>query len=183
MRCLPFPAHAGPVRKERGCQGTAHLGMRTLAFSLNGVACHVQPVENAEVRLADFFELEGQFDFIFDYTFFCAIPPSLRPAWGRQMGALLKPGGKLLTIIYPIHPDEVAADPAAAGPPHPVSLAEYKKALEPHFLRLVSPETEPASTPHSVERRAATEQYAFWQRFAEESAGLCGQTKVFEYCD
>jgi Thiopurine S-methyltransferase (TPMT) len=29
------------------------------------------------------------YDFIFDYLFFCAIPPELRPHWGQQMAQLL----------------------------------------------------------------------------------------------
>ena len=48
-----------------------------------------------ELLCADFFafDAEGGFDFIFDYTFFCALPPSMRGAWGKRTAELLKPGG------------------------------------------------------------------------------------------
>lgn len=82
-----------------------------------------------EVR--DFFELtatdEQKYDVIYDYTcvsstssrltslmslsFFVAIPPNTRPNWGSQMCNLVKPGGYLITLIYPID------DPKLEGPP------------------------------------------------------------------
>lgn len=39
----------------------------------------------------------GTFHFIFDYTFFCALPPALRAAWGKRTAELLAPGGRLLS--------------------------------------------------------------------------------------
>jgi hypothetical protein len=64
------------------------------------------------------------YDFVFDYLFFCAIPPELRPNWGQQMAQLLTkrdmttnpddqpdhrsvqqgthhPSGQLLTLMFP----------------------------------------------------------------------------------
>ena len=97
----------------------------------------VGDTRGASLLCGDFFTsaaLESGYSFIFDYTFFCAIPPSLRAAWGRRMAELLQPGGLLLTLVFPLASDEVAADPQALGPPHPVSVAEYRKALEPHGM-------------------------------------------------
>jgi SAM-dependent methyltransferase len=95
----------------------------------------------AEVLCADFFAdarlVEGTFDFVFDYTFFCAIPPARRAAWGARTAALLRSGGRLLTLAFPLDTDAAAAAPDAAGPPFPVSLAAYRAALEPHGVRLV----------------------------------------------
>ena len=69
-----------------------------------------------------FFEL---FDFIYDYTFFCALHPSLHTEWAQQMIKLLKPGGLLCTLIYPIMPRE-------GGPPFEVSMQLYQAVLLPH---------------------------------------------------
>lgn len=93
----------------------------------------------AEVVSGDFFThpLE-QFDLVFDYTFFCALPPSLRPKWGERTAALVKPGGRLLTLAFPLATDDMARDPNANGPPFPVSEGVYRDALEPHGLRLES---------------------------------------------
>jgi len=45
----------------------------------------------------DFFKWnpEDKFDLIFDYTFFCAIDPSMRKAWGQKMRDILNPDGEL----------------------------------------------------------------------------------------
>jgi SAM-dependent methyltransferase len=51
---------------------------------------------------------------------------------------------------------QVASDPATPGPPHAVSLAEYRKALEPHGLVL---ESGPYASPHSVRQN---EQVIWW---------------------
>ena len=74
------------------------------------------------------------FDLVFDYTFFCALPPAMRGRWGERTAALVKPGGRLLTLAFPLAPDETALDPDAKGPPFPVSEAAYSAALEKHGL-------------------------------------------------
>uniref|UniRef100_M8C8U4 Methyltransferase domain-containing protein n=1 Tax=Aegilops tauschii TaxID=37682 RepID=M8C8U4_AEGTA len=51
---------------------------------------------------ADFFTWSPPepFHLIFDYTFFCALDPSLRPAWAARMEELLRPDGELITLMY-----------------------------------------------------------------------------------
>jgi len=73
--------------------------------------------ENATFKQGNFFELDPQdkFDFIYDYTFLCALEPSVRPKWARQMGELTKPGGLLLTLVFPICEK-------IGGPPFAVNL-------------------------------------------------------------
>ncbi|CAN6297081.1 unnamed protein product [Urochloa humidicola] len=53
---------------------------------------------------ADFFTWEPPelFDLIFDYTFFCAFHPSMRPAWAKRMADLLKPDGELITLTLKV---------------------------------------------------------------------------------
>ncbi|KAL4999659.1 thiol methyltransferase [Aspergillus recurvatus] len=60
--------------------------------------------------------IEGnQFDFIYDYTFFCALPRSLRPAWALRHTQLLAPSpqGNLVCLEFPRH-----KDPLQPGPPY-----------------------------------------------------------------
>jgi len=91
-------------------------------------------------------------------SFFCAIPPTLRAAWGARTAALLSSGGHLLTLAFPLATDEAAADPAAAGPPYPVALAAYTAALEPHGVRVIDgPRVHPASVRQS-------EQVIWWRK-------------------
>jgi methyl halide transferase len=93
------------------------------------------------------------FDFIFDYTFFCALPPSMRPAWGRRMSTLLR--GYRLTLLFPL----MNVPEPWQGPPFPVSEQAYRQVLEPHGVVLVDG---PRSSPHSVSTRAASEQVGWW---------------------
>ena len=62
----------------------------------------------------------GSFHFIFDYTFFCAIPPGLRAAWGKRTAELLAPGGRLLSALRRA-PGALAGartTPLVCAPPH-----------------------------------------------------------------
>ena len=98
-----------------------------------------------------------KYDFIFDYLFFCAIPPALRNDWGLQMSILLTQRGddedigdninttrrgKLLTLMFPYHHhgqqqqlDEQASS-KLIGPPYRVNVEDYKQALEPNGFKL-----------------------------------------------
>ncbi|KAM7465576.1 hypothetical protein LguiB_013138 [Lonicera macranthoides] len=63
------------------------------------------------------------FDLIFDYMFFCAIEPDMRSAWASRIQDLLKPGGELITLMFPIS-DHVG------GPPYKLSVADYEEVLQ-----------------------------------------------------
>jgi SAM-dependent methyltransferase len=116
----------------------------------------VHSVESDHSKNAAVLSGSPVFDFIFDYTFFCALSPSMRNAWGRQTSLLLDPEtGQLLTLIFPITPEE----DAEKGPPYRVSVADYRKALEPNNLvirtgRYVSEET--------IRQRKGIEQVCWW---------------------
>lgn len=53
----------------------------------------------------------GQFDLIYDYTFFCALPPQLRPRWAEAHAKSTKKGAALLTMVYPIQGDRPGGPP------------------------------------------------------------------------
>ncbi len=48
----------------------------------------------------DFFEHEGQYDLIFEQTFFCAINPNLRPQYVQHMRSLLNSNGKIVGLLF-----------------------------------------------------------------------------------
>ncbi|KAL4944564.1 hypothetical protein BDV06DRAFT_220190 [Aspergillus oleicola] len=56
--------------------------------------------------------VEGNFDLIYDYTFLCALHPTRRPRWAERMAELLRPGGFLVCLEFPMY-----KDPEAPGPP------------------------------------------------------------------
>ncbi|KAI8137186.1 S-adenosyl-L-methionine-dependent methyltransferase [Fennellomyces sp. T-0311] len=45
---------------------------------------------------------EGGYDLVYDYTFLCAMPPHMRPAWGARMSEIIKPGGTLVALMFPL---------------------------------------------------------------------------------
>lgn len=64
------------------------------------------------------------FDLIYDYTFLCALPPTLRPQWAARMSQLLSPTGRLVCLEYPL-----GKDPKLGGPPHGLSRELYEQLL------------------------------------------------------
>jgi len=86
--------------------------------------CPNFPTSN--IICGDFFELKDSFDLIIEQTFFCAINPTMRKAYVKQMSQLLKPDGKLIGLMFNFPLDE--------GPPFGGSVEEYKGLFENKFL-------------------------------------------------
>ncbi|CEQ41899.1 SPOSA6832_03669, partial [Sporobolomyces salmonicolor] len=90
-------------------------------------------------QAADFFDfaLPGgrPFSLAYDFTFFCAIPPGLRGDWGKRYADVIRKGGLLITLAFPLgvlvsswhHGDR------KGGPPYSVSEAAYGEALSSNF--------------------------------------------------
>ncbi|RIJ41486.1 methyltransferase domain-containing protein [Pontibacter oryzae] len=74
----------------------------------------------------DFFSLSGHFDLIMEQTFFCALEPSLRPAYAKKCHELLQPKGKLMGLLF----DTTFAK---AGPPFGGNRDEYRTYFAPYF--------------------------------------------------
>ncbi|WP_374505141.1 methyltransferase domain-containing protein [Flavobacterium sp.] len=55
---------------------------------------------NVKIILGDFFEHQGQYDWIIEQTFFCALPPTMRPKYVWKMHQLLAPKGKLVGLLF-----------------------------------------------------------------------------------
>ena len=74
----------------------------------------------------DFFELEETFDLIVEQTFFCALHPDQRPAYASQMARLLKPGGRLVGLLFEM-------PLTSEGPPFGGNREEYLSYFTPYF--------------------------------------------------
>ncbi|KAF6162339.1 hypothetical protein GIB67_008468 [Kingdonia uniflora] len=98
------------------------------------------------------------FDLIFDYTFFCAIEPSMRSTWGSRVQDLLKPDGELITLMFPIS-DHVG------GPPYKVSLADYEEVLHPMGFKAISV----LDNELAVGQRKGIEKLGRWKRSPNQS--------------
>lgn len=76
--------------------------------------------------VANFFDLKLCVDLIIEQTFFCALPPSQRPDYVRQMASLLASDGKLAGLLF--------AEPFdRPGPPFGGTQEEYQTLFSPHF--------------------------------------------------
>ena len=126
------------------------------------VAQHI-PIKGAEetqggqasVQQGDFFAWKGQYDIGYDYTFFCALHPDMRKDWAAAWKGLLKPGGLLITLIFPVDPER------HTGPPWPVTPEMYTEHLGDGF-KLLRMEKVPEDRSHKG--REGKEYLALWER-------------------
>ncbi len=76
--------------------------------------------------VGDFFSLEVTFDLVLEQTFFCALQPQLRKAYVDKMWQILKPGGKLVGLVFTVEfPFE--------GPPFGALPQEFEKLFAEKF--------------------------------------------------
>jgi len=68
--------------------------------------------------------LKEGFDLVYDYTFLCALPPTLRPAWSDRMSSLLSPTGRLICLEFPTY-----KPPSTGGPPWALPPVVYEEIL------------------------------------------------------
>ncbi len=99
------------------------------------MAEHVSPHLNPQLGedgsiflLRDAFEVEENevYELWWDHTFFCAIPPEKRPLWGRTVRRVLREGGVLGALVFP-----VGKDIAEGGPPFGMSVDNLLEVLGP----------------------------------------------------
>lgn len=89
---------------RRGYEVTA------LDFSVEAVKFARSMAEKEKLKVnfltADFFNLNGSyenyFDYIYEYTTYCAIDPARRAEFAGKMASMLKPGGMLVTVLFPV---------------------------------------------------------------------------------
>ncbi|KAH8924541.1 S-adenosyl-L-methionine-dependent methyltransferase [Atractiella rhizophila] len=80
----------------------------------------------------DFFKFPspaGGFGLAYDFTFFVALPPTMRPDWGKRYAALITQGGYLITLMWPM-------DERKEGPPYFCQPEHYEDVLKESFEML-----------------------------------------------
>ena len=99
-------------------------------------------------------ELYGQYDYIMEYTCFCAISPERRFEYDRVVWQLLKTEGKLLGLFLPLDKDL-----GEGGPPWGVKISELHKLFGLHW------DLEHEEMPkESIDRRADREILMVWRK-------------------
>lgn len=79
----------------------------------------------SRVRRADFFELSGQFDLVYERAFLCALPRALWSRWAQRMAELVRPGGELAGFFF--------LDENQKGPPFGTTLHGLRALLDGEF--------------------------------------------------
>lgn len=97
------------------------------------------PVLADRVLLGDFFTHDFAatlFDVTYERTFFCALPPDLRPQYIERMARLLTPGGVLVGLFY--------LGEEQGGPPYQLHAADEARLFGAHFVLV---QDQPAAEP------------------------------------
>ena len=131
-------------------------------FTDNAISATRLNAEEANVNLtliqADLFDLPEDihysFDYVMEYTCFCAISPLRRFEYDRVVWQLLKPSGKLVGLFLPL--DKELDE---GGPPWGVTKSELHKVFGLHW-NLVSEEMPRDSISKRVDRETLTLGYA-----------------------
>jgi SAM-dependent methyltransferase len=121
------------------------------------LAAHPDLPGTVDYEVTNFFSYAPArgFDFVWDYTFFCALDPDQRSSWSQTMERLVKPGGLLATLLFPFE------DPISGkeGPPWPINTELVRGYVEDAFEALEAVEVQ-----HTHTGREGREYLALWQR-------------------
>jgi len=109
----------------------------------------------ARVVTQDLFKVDaeaigGPFGCAFDYTCFCAIDVADRPSWAKAYARLIRPGGRLVCLQFPLAAPERTKEEleAADGPPFPLHDSLYDEVLIPAGFRKVQRDEVPEDKSH-----------------------------------
>ena len=114
----------------------AGFEVTAIDFAQTAVLSSRENARKEEVEMTvlreDFFdlpdELHDQFDYVLEYTCFCAISPERRFEYDRVIWQLLKPKGKLLGLFFPLDKDV-----DEGGPPWGVNISELHALFGLHW--------------------------------------------------
>ena len=120
-------------------------------------AAHPNLPSSVNYEVGDFFSYvpADGFDFVWDYTFFCALDPDRRGSWAETMARLVKPMGILATLLFPFE------DPISEtqGPPWPINSELVREHVQSAFVELEATEVE-----HRHSGREGKERLVLWRR-------------------
>jgi len=140
----------------------ARHGFQVTAVDFSSEAIHAmeqlnEPQAPIEILQHDLFklphELDNSFDYVLEYTCFCAIDPTRRSEYADVVTGLLKPGGIYIDLAFPL-------DGRKGGPPFAVTTVEVKNLFQARGFRIISQEV-PSD---SIGRRRGAEELLIFQK-------------------
>jgi SAM-dependent methyltransferase len=110
------------IAAQKGYEVTA-IDFSTLAINF-AKQLSVESKVNINFLNEDIFTLGDDFiesfDFVYEYTTYCAINPERRNEFAKKISSLIKINGRLITILFPI-------DEREGGPPFSIDVKEFYK--------------------------------------------------------
>jgi methyl halide transferase len=133
------------------------------AYAVQEMERLADPGSPVRILQQDMFQLphewDGTFDYVLQYTCFCAIDPKRREDYADLIGRLLRLGGIYIDLAFPL-------DGRLGGPPYAVSEAEIAALFERRGFKLLLEE----KPEDSVSPRRGAEKLLVFQR--EDSTGV-----------
>jgi methyl halide transferase len=90
----------------------------------------IQKELNIKFLIEDIFTLNKDyvesFDIVYEYATYCAINPERRKEFAIKISSLIKKGGRLIAILFPV-------DKRDGGPPFSVDIQEFYKNFSEHL--------------------------------------------------
>jgi hypothetical protein len=113
-------------------------------FAVREMQRLAEPQAPVEILQRDLFtlpgEFDGAFDYVLEYTCFCAIDPARRGEYAGVVAQLLKPAGQYVDLAFPL-------GGGPGGPPFAVSIAEVVDLFTARGFELIRRETPADSVP------------------------------------
>jgi len=98
-------------------------------------------------------DLNGYFDYVLEYTCYCAIDPQRRSEFVDLVARLLKPGGMYISLAFPLTNKQ-------GGPPFGVTVSELVHLFQERGFKLL----ERKQPPESIPQRRGAEELLFFQK-------------------
>ncbi len=117
-------AWEGEYLIQQNFQNTHLIDISTRA--INEFKNRVPLFPENQIHHVNFFEHNEKYDLIIEQTFLSALHPTRRKEYAKKMSELLKPGAKLIGLVFGV---ELFHD----HPPYGGFLPEYEKLFEPYF--------------------------------------------------
>lgn len=126
-------------------------------FAAQEMSRLADPDRPMEILQQDLFtlphKLDGTFDYVLEYTCYCAIDPKRRAEFVDLVARLLRPGGIYISLAYPLTQQK-------SGPPFAVTVSELLHLFGERGFQLIERE-KPA---HSVPQRRGAEELLLFQK-------------------
>ena len=147
-------SYEGEYLFNQGFKNISILDLSRVPFNNLKKRCSDFP--DKSLIIGDFFEHQGAYDLIIEQTFFSSFQPKFRSQYASKIHELLKPGGKLVGLLFDV---ELYED----HPPYGGSIKEYQELFDQFFnIKLME------SANNSIKPRMGNELFIILEK--EESA-------------